>query len=78
MGTTPAVQRARALRHEFHSPSDALMSPCTQKLFGHRVKKDMKVGGQLSHPASILREKQHNSIPPKLMLDDELALDADE
>uniref|UniRef100_A0A914VEY1 CX domain-containing protein n=1 Tax=Plectus sambesii TaxID=2011161 RepID=A0A914VEY1_9BILA len=51
---TPSVVRTRQFRHVFpvSSPSDNLMSPCTQKLYPNKKK------ASASHPAAILREKQ--------------------
>uniref|UniRef100_A0A0M3HSS0 Uncharacterized protein n=1 Tax=Ascaris lumbricoides TaxID=6252 RepID=A0A0M3HSS0_ASCLU len=64
---TPAIIRARQCRKEFQasgsslmvsSPSDALMSPCTQKLFGNGLR--TKKSGSI--PLAVLKEKQKTSI----------------
>ncbi|KHN85665.1 hypothetical protein Tcan_14574 [Toxocara canis] len=57
---TPAVIRTRQCRKELQvwSPSDALMSPCTQKLFGSGMRP--KKSGSL--PLAVLKEKQKTNI----------------
>ncbi|MFH4978400.1 hypothetical protein AB6A40_005109 [Gnathostoma spinigerum] len=59
--TCSAVQRVRQHRQEFQisSPSDALMSPCTQKLVSHSY----RPRARMSNPAAVLKQKQKTSIP---------------
>lgn len=68
--STPAVVKVRKTRQEFHvqSPSDAVLSPCTQKLFGPGRRK----APNTSHALSVLRSKQQ----AKLNLDQ--SMDADD
>lgn len=42
---------------EIYSPSDALMSPCTQQLSSHQPKVH-----QVSQPQNFLRNKQHKDL----------------
>uniref|UniRef100_A0A914ZPT2 Uncharacterized protein n=1 Tax=Parascaris univalens TaxID=6257 RepID=A0A914ZPT2_PARUN len=58
--STPAIIRTRQCRKEFQvsSPSDALMSPCTQKLFGNSLR--TKKSGSI--PLAVLKEKQKTNI----------------
>uniref|UniRef100_A0A0N5A8C8 Zgc: n=1 Tax=Syphacia muris TaxID=451379 RepID=A0A0N5A8C8_9BILA len=57
---TPAVVRTRQSRKDFQvsSPSDAIMSPCTQRLFG-RSRLNM---GHGAHPGALLKEKQRSAL----------------
>ena len=57
---TPAVVRMRQSKKDFQisSPSDAIMSPCTQRLFGRSRLKN-GYGGQ---PMALLKEKQKNAL----------------
>lgn len=59
---TPALIRMKKTKQEFtiHSPSDALMSPCTQKLNAPQP----KVRG-VSQPQNLLRNKQHKDLTEK-------------
>ena len=54
------MQKVHKVRQEFHmqSPSDAALSPCTQKLFGpSRIK-----APSTSQPLSVLRSKQQADV----------------
>uniref|UniRef100_A0A0N5BN72 Ovule protein n=1 Tax=Strongyloides papillosus TaxID=174720 RepID=A0A0N5BN72_STREA len=58
---TPAIIKLRKATQEFHvhSPSDSMLSPCTQKLFAHQLNNKKSA----SHPLNILRMKHQQMFP---------------
>ncbi|KAI1725010.1 spo12 family domain-containing protein [Ditylenchus destructor] len=70
-GCTPALTKVRQSKLEFkvQSPSDALMSPCTQLLVGGKVQ-NRRIA-KMSHPQNLLRKKQYNDFSQKFSVDDE-------
>uniref|UniRef100_A0A0K0EQ73 Uncharacterized protein n=1 Tax=Strongyloides stercoralis TaxID=6248 RepID=A0A0K0EQ73_STRER len=58
---TPAIVKLRKATEEFHtfSPSDNILSPCTQKLFANQIRGKKSA----SHPLNILRMKQQQMFP---------------
>uniref|UniRef100_A0A0N4Z128 Uncharacterized protein n=1 Tax=Parastrongyloides trichosuri TaxID=131310 RepID=A0A0N4Z128_PARTI len=59
--TTPAIIKLRKATKELniHSPSDSMLSPCTQKLFGNQLKGKKTA----SHPLNILRMRHQQMFP---------------
>uniref|UniRef100_A0A915D4T4 Uncharacterized protein n=1 Tax=Ditylenchus dipsaci TaxID=166011 RepID=A0A915D4T4_9BILA len=72
-GCTPALTKVRQSRMEFktNSPSDALMSPCTQLLANGKAQNRRTT--KISHPQNVLRKKQHHDFSKKFNTDQDFA-----